>query len=404
MIAGQLLAIGAVLLFSGGALYYVRTQDEFWKRPDAAAGPAARSLFEPHSALKQWEKISAALFASLTLIATLLWIGLFQSALQFDLESRLPNILVITPDFWFWLLPGALMGLISAALGTDLILRRRLGANYHETTRLMNQRAGFTIGQARRFYYLAVGLTGIVVSSALLLGMNGYTVFRQDRMFVNEPFTFRPRSYAYRDIQLIRLATHVKDLDNQLTKKLSIILTFKDGRRWQSMGYIRDTDNAATEKLLEFLVSRSDASLDRRTYLEDIALAKLNAVQRLKLRGEWDFWQLTLLLAAGWLIGFCLRNRLPGNLRIQLPDWVARLLFATASGTPVNGLVLGYQSLLYLLAGYGFLQSGTRYFYRLAPQIIRLLGWQILIFGILIGLDALLFEIRRPGRPGGWAA
>ncbi len=307
MLMGQLFAFGLVWLFISGALFYVKRSPER-KTPDANERPL--ELPNAIEFFRHWEWFSRLLLGLFTLSFTLVWEGLFQFAAQQVIASFPAPRFIIAPDAWFWLLPAVFFGIVTAAIGVDIWLRCCLKQDYSAFTEALNQKAGFSNETARRFCYTAFSITGVLVGVFLFFGLNWYTVFTNDRMIINQYFSLRATQYRYADIKSLRLATHVKGLDDRLTKQLSIILTFKDGKRWQSMGYGQDANNAETEQLLEFLVSRTAAQVDRRTCLEEITYAGLKPAERIKIRERQDWYRWVVLLAVCWFGGRGILNKL----------------------------------------------------------------------------------------------
>lgn len=187
-------------------------------------------------------------------------------------RSGHPPYFLLFDDGFIWVgVAGIWIGIFCWVLIADRLTRLILGKQrYEEYNQLHMNVAGRDMRPV--LYRLVIGIT-LVIIPFLILALDCYTRFEQERIVINPLLGFGEAIYPYNRIRAMVATTHRRNLfgvefKNDLPK---FTLVFDDGRTWTpEFGRGEEVSYEDGKKVAELIRTRTGLPLVKARHLEDI--------------------------------------------------------------------------------------------------------------------------------------
>lgn len=168
---------------------------------------------------------------------------------------------LINPDYGFWILPSVFWGIIASALLTSFLMKMLLGRNYREFYIFINSPYGMEVRYGEYLSIILSIIAGIVVMVFYLFGINWYVKFTNNNIIEKSCFGISERKYNYEDIKNITTYDKVQYNDSKIEDDYHIVIEFKDGQKWDSLGYGRSNNSAYDKMIANYISQKSDKKI-----------------------------------------------------------------------------------------------------------------------------------------------
>jgi hypothetical protein len=198
------------------------------------------------------------------LMTPVVWIPLRALSLwRFWLLPDADVKLVLDPTGW-WYLAGFL-AMPAAAFPADFVMGRILKSQKKEFDEKWNRAFGFDGSRIGPIF--AIGWT-LLISIAVTAGLNWYVLLDANAFVIHDPFALKAERHQYSDVRTIRTAPAYVAPNGQIVRHRDSIVTFLDGRHWDTDMIPRQLTETQERALVDLLSKRSNVPI------EDIAVFK----------------------------------------------------------------------------------------------------------------------------------
>ena len=203
------------------------------------------------------------LFGALFFILTWLWMVGLTDLAEVRLSRLPPAAFRLHPEGWtFWIAPSIFLGLVSAGV-LAYVLARIWFWRYPQ-----EQRIG-------RLGVVQMVVTLIVLVGYVVLAMDWYSQFEEDRIVISPFWTLGEEIHAYQDVDKIIRTSHLRTLGGDEVQRTRYFLVFADGRSWNAddyppVGSSADAIQQFHSAWLEFLLNKTGKPVTDARFIEDI--------------------------------------------------------------------------------------------------------------------------------------
>ncbi|WP_160680106.1 hypothetical protein [Clostridium sp. C8-1-8] len=210
---------------------------------------------------KWWRVFTLFILMCITIAISIILPNIISLVSKNAINSSSEVIYLINPDYGFWMLPCVFWGGIVSIVLASSLMKILLGGSYREFYVFLNSPYGM---EARNGEYLTIIISiivGIGVMIFYVFGINWYVKLTNNNIVENTCFGFSQRKYNYKDVKNITTYDKVQYKDSKIEDDYHIVIEFKDGQKWDSLGYGRSNNIDYDKMIANYISQKSDKKI-----------------------------------------------------------------------------------------------------------------------------------------------
>lgn len=238
---------------------FLRLAKRYFRAPSSTISKPEPLITERQErARKSWAALTLVLMFALATATGIMWFFLFCTLGDYVMKPGPDVVFQIDPRHFFWCVPSFFLGIISAGLLAEFLLRWLGGARYAAFKAYSQARSGIDGNRLMRWIVLFAGLPALAF---VVCQMCDVTRFSSTGVTLGNFGQFSHHSYAYSQVKSLRFLPLTLDAQGHVKDRPEFQIEFKDGASWSTESFFRDMSPAYDRRVFEYAARQSGVSI-----------------------------------------------------------------------------------------------------------------------------------------------